>query len=90
MRPLVVSRHGKVWGGFRPRSERTSCGNRPCLPATQLTHAQQLPGGAESNLRWRQQIERGWQQARAGDAADGPPTVREIANRLKTRAKKRA
>jgi antitoxin ParD1/3/4 len=44
----------------------------------------------EVRLRWRQQIERGWQQSRAGDAADGPPTVREIENRLKTRAKKRA
>ena len=44
----------------------------------------------EVRLRWRQQIERGWQQARAGDAVDGPTTVREIKSRLKTRAKKRA
>jgi putative addiction module CopG family antidote len=27
----------------------------------------------EVRLRWRQQIERGWQQARAGEAADAPP-----------------
>jgi antitoxin ParD1/3/4 len=44
----------------------------------------------EVRLRWRQQIERGWQQARAGEAPDGPPTIREIENRLKTRTKKRA
>jgi antitoxin ParD1/3/4 len=44
----------------------------------------------EVRLRWRRQIERGWQQARAGEAADGPPAIREIENRLKTRTKKRA
>jgi antitoxin ParD1/3/4 len=44
----------------------------------------------EVRLRWREQIERGWRQAQGGDAVDGPSTVREIAHRLKTRAKKRA
>jgi antitoxin ParD1/3/4 len=44
----------------------------------------------EDRLRWREQIERGWRQARAGDVMDGSPTVREIENRLKSRAKKRA
>jgi len=44
----------------------------------------------EVRLGWRQQIERGWQQAQAGDVLDGPTTVREIKSRLKTRTKKRA
>jgi antitoxin ParD1/3/4 len=44
----------------------------------------------EVRLKWREQIERGWQQAQTGDVVDGPPTVREIENRLKARAKKRA
>ncbi len=41
-------------------------------------------------LKWREQIERGWQEAQAGDMVDGRATVREIENRLKARAKKRA
>ena len=44
----------------------------------------------EVRLGWQQQIERGWQQARAGEAVDGATTVREIKSRLKTRTKKRA
>lgn len=36
MRPLVVSRRGKVRGGFRPRSEPASCGNRPEHPANRF------------------------------------------------------
>jgi len=44
----------------------------------------------EVRLRWREQIERGWQQAQVGDAADGATAVREIKNRLSARAKKRA
>ncbi len=44
----------------------------------------------EVRLRWREQIERGWLQAQAGPAADGPKAIREIKDRLKARAKKRA
>jgi antitoxin ParD1/3/4 len=41
-------------------------------------------------LRWREQIERGWRQAQAGDAVDGATTIHELKSRLKTRARKRA
>ena len=44
----------------------------------------------EVRLRRREQIERGWRQAQAGAAADGAAAVREIKNRLRARAKKRA
>jgi antitoxin ParD1/3/4 len=44
----------------------------------------------EVRLKWREQIERGWQQAQAGDLVGGPSTIREIENRLKVRTKKRA
>ncbi len=44
----------------------------------------------EVRLRWREQIERGWLQAQAGQAADGPKAIREIKDRLKARVKKRA
>ena len=39
---------------------------------------------------WREQIERGWLQAQAGQLMDGPKAMGEIRSRLKTRAKKRA
>ena len=44
----------------------------------------------EVRLRWRQQIERGWVQAQAGQLVDGPNAMAEIKRRLKSRARKRA
>ena len=44
----------------------------------------------EVRLRWREQIERGWLQAEAGQFTDGSKAMAEIRGRLKTRAKKRA
>lgn len=44
----------------------------------------------EVRVRWREQIERGWQQAQAGDTVDGAVTVRDMANRVRARTKKRA
>ena len=44
----------------------------------------------EVRLRWREQIERGWVQAQAGQLLDGPKAMAEIKGRLKGRAKKRA
>lgn len=44
----------------------------------------------EVRVRWREQIERGWRQAQAGQAVDGPTAIGEIKNRVKIRAKKRA
>jgi antitoxin ParD1/3/4 len=41
-------------------------------------------------LKWREQIERGWAQAQAGQVVDGPRVMMEIKNRLRARAKKRA
>lgn len=41
-------------------------------------------------LKWREQIERGWLQAQAGDVADGPKAMAAIKHRLANRAKKRA
>jgi antitoxin ParD1/3/4 len=40
--------------------------------------------------RWREQIERGWMQAQAGQIVDGPKAMAEIKARLKARTKKRA
>ncbi len=39
---------------------------------------------------WREQIERGWAQASAGQLTDAPNATSEIKSRLKTRTKKRA
>lgn len=39
---------------------------------------------------WREQIERGWAQAQAGQVVDGPKVMEEIKSRLKARTKKRA
>ena len=44
----------------------------------------------EVSLRWREQIERGWLQALAGQHVDGPKAMAEIRARVKARAKKRA
>ena len=41
-------------------------------------------------LKWREQVERGWLQAQAGQFVDGPKAVAEIRGRLKARAKNRA
>ena len=44
----------------------------------------------EVRLKWREQIERGWLQARAGELVDGPKAMATIKDRLKSRTKKRA
>ena len=44
----------------------------------------------EVRLKWREQIERGWLQAQAGEVTDGPNAVAAIRHRVSTRAKKRA
>jgi antitoxin ParD1/3/4 len=44
----------------------------------------------EIRLKWREQIERGWLSAQAGELVGGPKTMDAIKNRLKARAKKRA
>lgn len=44
----------------------------------------------EIRLNWREQIERGWLQAEAGQLVDGPRAVAQIRERLKSRAKKSA
>ena len=43
----------------------------------------------EVRVRWREQIERGWQEAQAGRVVDGPVAMARIKQRL-TRSKKRA
>ena len=43
----------------------------------------------EVRLKWREQIERGWSQAQAGQVVGGRKVVSEIRARLKTRTKKR-
>jgi antitoxin ParD1/3/4 len=44
----------------------------------------------EVRLKWREQIERGWIQAQAGQVVDGSKAMRDARARLKTMAKKRA
>jgi len=44
----------------------------------------------EVRLKWREQIERGWLQAQAGELVDGPKAMATIKERLKSRTKKRA
>ena len=44
----------------------------------------------EVRLKWREQIERGWIQAQAGQVVDGHKAMRDARTRLKTIAKKRA
>ncbi len=44
----------------------------------------------EVRLKWREQIEKGWLQAQAGNVVDGPTAMAAIKDRLKARSKKRA
>ena len=44
----------------------------------------------EIRLTWREQIERGWAQARAGQVVDGEEVFRKANQRLKQRGRKRA
>ena len=44
----------------------------------------------EVRARWREQIERGWLQARAGQLVPGSKAITEIRRRVKAPAKKRA
>jgi len=41
-------------------------------------------------VKWREQIERGWLQAQRGETVDGPKTMADIRERVKTKARKRA
>ena len=41
-------------------------------------------------LKWREQIERGWAQAQAGQVVDGEEVFRKANERLKHRGRKRA
>lgn len=43
----------------------------------------------EVRLRWREQIERGGQEAQAGRVVDGPAAMTRIKQRLTARSKKR-
>ena len=43
----------------------------------------------EIRLKWREQIERGWLQARAGQVVDGEEVIRKPAARIKQRERKR-
>lgn len=44
----------------------------------------------EVRTKWREQIERGWMQAQAGQVLEGPRVMADIKTRLKARTKKRA
>ena len=44
----------------------------------------------EARRAWREQIERGWQQAQAGQVVDGPHVLAALKSRVKARTKKRA
>jgi antitoxin ParD1/3/4 len=44
----------------------------------------------EIRLKWREQIERGWQQAQRGDLTDGRTAVATAKERVRSRTKKRA
>ena len=44
----------------------------------------------EVRLKWREQIERGWLQAQAGELVDGPGAMATITDRLRRRTKNRA
>ena len=44
----------------------------------------------EVRRTWREQIERGWAQAQAGQLADGPNAISEMKERLRGRTKKRS
>jgi antitoxin ParD1/3/4 len=44
----------------------------------------------EVRVRWREQIERGWLQAKAGQVVDGEEVFRKIDAGIKRRGRKRA
>jgi antitoxin ParD1/3/4 len=44
----------------------------------------------EIRMKWREQIERGWLQAQAGQVVDGPKAMSDARTRLKNVSKKRA
>ncbi len=44
----------------------------------------------EVRLKWREQIERGWLQAQAGQVVDGDEVFRKVDERSKQRGRKRA
>jgi putative addiction module CopG family antidote len=44
----------------------------------------------EIRLKWREQIERGWAHAQAGQVVDGPRAMGKIKDRLRARTKQRA
>ena len=43
----------------------------------------------EIRMKWREQIERGWLQAQAGQVVDGETVFRKAAERIKQRGRKR-
>jgi antitoxin ParD1/3/4 len=44
----------------------------------------------EIRMKWREQIERGWLQAQAGQVVDGPNVMADARARLKSVSKKRS
>jgi len=44
----------------------------------------------EVRLKWREQIERGWLQAQAGEVVDGDEVFRKVDARIKQRGRTRA
>jgi antitoxin ParD1/3/4 len=44
----------------------------------------------EIRLKWREQVERGWLQAQAGQVVDGPRAMADNRVRIKSKARKRA
>jgi antitoxin ParD1/3/4 len=44
----------------------------------------------EIRMKWREQIERGWLQAQAGQVVDGEEVFRKANERIKRRRRKRA
>ncbi len=44
----------------------------------------------EIRMKWREQVERGWLQAQAGQVVDGEEVFRRADQRIKQRGRKRA
>jgi antitoxin ParD1/3/4 len=44
----------------------------------------------EIRIKWREQVERGWLQAQAGQVVEGDEVFRKADQRIKQRARKRA
>jgi antitoxin ParD1/3/4 len=44
----------------------------------------------EIRMKWREQVERGWLQAQAGQVVDGPKVMADARARLKNVSKKRS